>query len=37
MNTYGENLKFTVFGESHGYGIGMVLDGFPSGMKLDMD
>lgn len=36
MNTFGEKLKFTVFGESHGYGIGMVLDGFPSGMEIDM-
>ena len=37
MNTYGEKLKFTVFGESHGYGVGMVLDGVPQGLKLDMD
>ena len=37
MNTYGEKLKFTVFGESHGFGIGMVLDGIPQGLKLDMN
>ncbi len=37
MNTFGSKLKFTVFGESHGYGVGMTLDGFPSGLKLDME
>ena len=37
MNTFGEKLKFTVFGESHGYGVGMVLDGIPQGLKLDQE
>ncbi len=37
MNTFGSKLKFTVFGESHGYGVGMTLDGFPSGLKIDME
>lgn len=37
MNTYGEKLKFTVFGESHGFGVGMVLDGLPQGLEIDMD
>ena len=37
MNTYGEQLKFTVFGESHGFGVGMVLDGLPQGLEIDMD
>ena len=31
MNTYGENLKMTIFGESHGGAIGVVLDGLPAG------
>lgn len=35
MNTFGENLKLTIFGESHGDAIGMVLDGFPSGIEID--
>ena len=35
MNTYGEKLKFTVFGESHGTGIGVVIDGFPSSVAYD--
>ena len=37
MNTFGEKLKFTVFGESHGFGVGMVLDGLPHGLEIDMD
>lgn len=37
MNTFGENLKITVFGESHGEGVGMVLDGFPAGAEVDFD
>ena len=37
MNTFGENLKLTIFGESHGGGIGMVLDGFPAGAEIDFD
>ena len=37
MNTFGENLKLTIFGESHGEAIGMVLDGFPAGEAIDLD
>lgn len=37
MNTIGENIKLTVFGESHGEAIGMVLDGFPAGENIDID
>ena len=37
MNTFGENLKLTIFGESHGEAIGMVLDGFPAGESLDLE
>ena len=33
----GNKLKVSVFGESHGRGIGAVIDGFPAGMKIDMD
>ncbi|MDP2891941.1 MAG: chorismate synthase [Bacillota bacterium] len=32
---WGEKLKISVFGESHGEAIGVVLDGFPAGMALD--
>ncbi len=37
MNTFGENLKLTIFGESHGEAVGMVLDGFPAGESIDID
>ena len=36
-STYGKSLKLTVFGESHGEGIGCVLDGVPAGIEIDMD
>lgn len=37
MNTFGEALKLTTFGESHGAGIGGVLDGLPAGLTIDED
>lgn len=37
MNTIGENIRLTIFGESHGEAIGMVLDGFPVGEQIDME
>ena len=37
MNTLGQNLTLTTFGESHGPAIGGVLDGFPSGIAVDTD
>lgn len=36
-STYGEKIKISVFGESHGGGIGVVIDGLPSGEKIDFD
>ncbi len=36
-STYGTNLKLTLFGESHGAGIGCVLDGFPAGCRPDFE
>lgn len=36
-STYGENLKLSIFGQSHGAGIGMVLDGIPAGLPVDME
>ena len=35
MNTYGEKLKITVFGQSHAPAIGVVIDGFPTGFEPD--
>ena len=34
---FGSCLKISLFGQSHGAGIGIVLDGFPAGMPIDMD
>lgn len=30
-------MRYTIFGESHGPGVGVVLEGVPAGLKLDMD
>ena len=35
MNTYGEHLKVSIFGESHGNGIGIVIDGLPPGLPVE--
>ena len=36
-STYGENLKLSIFGQSHGPAIGMTLDGIPAGLPVDTD
>ena len=36
-STYGENLKLSIFGQSHGVAIGMTLDGIPAGLPVDTD
>lgn len=37
FNSFGNLFRLTSFGESHGKAIGGVIDGFPSGIKIDMD
>lgn len=34
MNTFGRIFRLSIFGESHGNGIGVVLDGVPPGINL---
>ncbi|OON97123.1 MAG: chorismate synthase [Candidatus Epulonipiscioides saccharophilum] len=36
-NTFGKNIGISIFGESHGAGIGVVMGGLPSGIKIDFD
>ncbi len=37
MNSFGQLFKLTTFGESHGAGIGGIIDGCPAGLELDLD
>ena len=36
-NTHGQMFKVTTFGASHGAGIGVVIDGCPGNIELDLD
>ncbi len=36
-STYGEHLKLSIFGQSHGAAIGMTLDGIPAGLPVDFE
>ncbi|NLI72687.1 MAG: chorismate synthase [Bacteroidales bacterium] len=37
MNTIGKLFTFTSFGESHGKGVGGIIDGCPTGIEIDKD
>ena len=36
-STWGETVRISIFGESHGIAIGVVIDGLPAGEPVDMD
>ena len=36
-SNWGNQLKLSIFGESHGNGIGVVLDGLPAGIPIDQE
>lgn len=36
-NTFGKILKISSFGESHGLAIGVIVDGLPAGLPIDLD
>jgi len=35
-STYGQNLRLTIFGQSHSEAIGVTVEGLPSGFPIDM-
>ena len=37
MNTFGHIFRLTSFGESHGRGIGGIIDGCPAGLEIDVE
>ena len=36
-NSFGKIFKITTFGESHGVAIGVIIDGCPAGLAIDVD
>lgn len=36
-NSFGKIFRITTFGESHGSAIGVVIDGCPAGLEIDLD
>ncbi len=36
-STYGENINLSIFGQSHGPAIGMILDRIPAGLPVDFE
>lgn len=37
MNSFGNIFRLTTFGESHGLGVGGVIDGMPAGVEVDTE
>ena len=37
MNSFGTFFRVSIFGESHGGSVGIVVDGCPAGMSLSTD
>jgi chorismate synthase len=36
MNSFGRIFRITIFGESHGVGVGLIVDGCPAGLPLNV-
>jgi chorismate synthase len=36
-NSFGQLFRITTFGESHGEAIGVIIDGCPSHLDVDLD
>ncbi len=37
MNSFGKNIRISIFGESHGPLIGLTIDGFPANFSFNLD
>jgi chorismate synthase len=37
MNSFGRLFRMTIFGESHGAGVGLIIDGCPAGLPLSVE
>ena len=37
FNSFGNLLRVTTYGESHGTAIGGIIDGFPAGLEVNLD
>ena len=37
MNSFGRLFKIQIFGESHGSGVGLVIDGCPAGLPVEVE
>ena len=35
-SSYGENLRLTIFGQSHSPAIGVTVEGIPAGQRIDL-
>ncbi|MEB0261929.1 chorismate synthase, partial [Mucilaginibacter sp. 10I4] len=36
-NSFGQLFRITTFGESHGVAIGVIIDGCPAGLDVDLE
>ena len=36
-NIFGDNVKMSIFGQSHSPAIGVTIDGLPAGMTIDFE
>lgn len=34
---FGDKIRLSIFGESHGVGIGVIIEGFPSGLEINLE
>ena len=37
MNTFGDKIKITIFGQSHAEAIGVTIDGLAAGFEIDKE